>query len=313
MQLAQAVGIIAIVLLLILAIYLGVAIITGNIDLFAAFSGSSGTKPAALQSLTDLLWKVTITGLLLLIGLIIAAQLRETINRRLVEQEVAVNLRTLIGRACYFGVLLVAFFVVLSVWDVQIALPVAIVSGVLTFALRDLIKDLVSGVFILADRPFQIGDQITISSQTGTVTNISIRTSTMRLVTGEEMVVPNGRFIDQNVSNNTRYKSRRAAIDVVFAEEAYAGEETQQLMIETIKGTAIVSAEQEPTITLNSAIGRVKGYNEEGGGNKNNTIALSVRFWVESRNRHAVTEVMEALRAAFPHADFRVTEFAGNI
>jgi small-conductance mechanosensitive channel len=313
LQLAHAVGIIAIVLLLILAIYLGVAIVTGNIDLFAALSGSLGTKPTALQSLADLLWKVTITGLLLLIGLVIAAQLRETINRRLEEQEVAVNLRTLIGRACYVLVLLAALFVDLLIWDVQIALPVAIVSGVLTFALRDLIKDLVSGVFILADHPFQIGDQVTITSQTGTVTNISIRTSTMRLVTGEEMVVPNGRFIDQNVSNNTRYKSRRAAIDVVFAEEAYAGEETQKQMIETIKGTAIASAEQEPTITLNAAIGRVKGYNEERDGNENKTIELSVRFWVESRNRYAVTEVMEALCAAFPHADFRVTEFAGNI
>ena len=52
-------------------------------------------------------------------------------------------------------VLLVTFLVILTIWNVQIALPVAIVTGVLTFALRDLIKNLVASVFILANRPFQ--------------------------------------------------------------------------------------------------------------------------------------------------------------
>jgi hypothetical protein len=42
-------------------------------------------------------------------------------------------------------------------------------------------------------------------------------------------------------------------------------------------------------------------------------LALTIRFWVESSNRDAVTEVMEALRNTFPQTDFRVIEFAGNI
>jgi small conductance mechanosensitive channel len=226
---------------------------------------------------------------------------------------VTINLRTLIGRTCYVLVLVTTLFVILTIWNVQIALPVAIVTGMLTFVLCDLIKDLVAGVFILADRLFQIGDEITISSSTGDVTKVSIRTTTLHLVTGEEMIVPNGRFIDQNVSNNTRYQSRRAAITAVFAEEAYVEQETLRHLRQVVKGTEIVSDDRAPRITLDSTTGRVEASGAEKAGNSTGTITLTIRFWVEGSNRDAVTEVMEVLRKAFPHADFRVLEFAGNV
>ncbi len=313
--LANAVGISVIVLLLLLAVGIGVAIITGDVDLLTIMLGlgTPGNKPTPLESLVNVLWNVAVTGLLGVLGFLIAGQIKAALDRRLEQQDVTINLRTLIGRACYVLVLVVTFFVILTIWNVQIALPVAIITGVLTFALRDLIKDLVAGVFILADRPFQIGDEITISSSTGDVTNVSTRTTTLHLITGEEMIIPNGRFIDQNVSNNTRYQSRRAAIMAVFAEEAYIEEETQRQLIQVVKGTAIASADRVPRITLNAAMGRVEGFSAERGGYSTRTITLTIRFWVEGSNRDAVTEVMEVLRNAFPHADFRVLEFAGNI
>ena len=163
--LANAVGISVIVLLLLLAVGIGAAIITGDVDLLTIMLGlgTPGNKPTPLESLVNVLWNVAVTGLLGVLGFLIAGQIKATLDRRLEQQDVTINLRTLIGRACYVLVLVVTFFVILTIWNVQIALPVAIITGVLTFALRDLIKDLVAGVFILADRPFQIGDEITIT------------------------------------------------------------------------------------------------------------------------------------------------------
>ena len=313
--LANAAGVSVIAILLLLAVGMGAAIIKGDIDLLTNMLGlgTPGNNLTPLESLINVLWKVAITGVLGVLGLLIAGQIKAALERRLEQQDVTINLRTLIGRACYVLVLVATLFVVLMIWDVQIALPVAIISGVLTFALRDLIKDLVSGVFILADRPFQIGDEITISSSTGEVTNVSTRTTTLHLVTGEEMIIPNGRFIDQNVSNNTRYQSRRAAITAIFAEEAYVEHETQRQLIQVVKGTEIASDDRVPRITLNSAMGSLEGFSAEKGDYNTRTITLTIRFWVEGSNRDAITEVMEALRKAFPHADFRVLEFAGNI
>jgi hypothetical protein len=84
-------------------------------------------------------------------------------------------------------------------------------------------------------------------------------------------------------------------------------------LIQVVKGTVIASADRFPRITLNSALGRIEGLRAEKGGHSTRTITLTIRFWVEGSNRDAVTEVMEVLRKAFPHADFRVLEFAGNI
>src|SRR6266700_7512491 len=312
--LANSTGMSVIAILLLLAVGMGSAIITGDVDLLTSMLGlgMTGNKLTPLESLINVLWHVAITGVLGVLGFLMAGQIKAALERRLEQQNVTINLRTLIGRACYVLVLVATFFVILTIWNVQIALPVAMIC-VLTFALRDLIKDLVADVFMLADRPFQIGDEITISSSTGDVTNVSIRTTTLHLVTGEEMIIPNGCFIDQNVSNNTRYQSRRAAIIAVFKEEEYVEDETQHQLIQVVKGTAIASADRVPRITLNAATGRVDGFSAERGGYSTRTITLTIRFWVEGSNRDAVTEVMDVLRNAFPHADFRVLEFAGNI
>lgn len=266
--LANAAGLSVNAILLLLAVGMGAAIITGDIDLLTSMLGLGmpGNNLTPLESLVNVLWKVAITGVLAVLGLIIAGQIKAALDRKLEQQDVTINLRILIGRACYVLVLVATFFVVLLIWNVQIALPVAIVSGVLTFALRDLIKDLVAGV-----------------------------------------------FIDQNVSNNTRYQSRRAAVTAIFAEEAYVEQETLRQLIRAVQGAKIASDDRVPRITLNSATGRVEGFSAEKGGYSSGTITLTIRFWVDGSNRDAVTEVMEVLRKAFPHADFRVLEFAGNV
>ena len=73
----------------------------------------------------------------------------------------------------------------------------------------------------------------------------------------------------------------------------------------------LVRTAQHPQAAVFLA-GRVEGYSPADGGYSGKTVCLSVRFWVESRSRDAVTAVMEALKDAFPCADFLVQEFAAS-
>jgi small conductance mechanosensitive channel len=312
-QLARAAGVSIILLLLLLAAVLSLVIITEDATLFALLLGTLSTQPTLFQSAVSVIWYLALTGTICALGLLSAEYLKTTLSRRLQEQEVEANLRALAGRASYALVLVLVFLAVLMIWDVQIALPITIIVGVLTFALRDLIRDLIAGIYILLERQFQIGDQITISSFEGTVTHIDMRATSLRLVTGEAMVVPNGRFLDQSVRNNTRYKDRRATIMAIFAQEDYDEHTTPLQLVRAIKNTTIVSQEGEPTIIMNAVKGRVEGFHAEEGGYSNKTVTLAVSFWVESRNRVAVTSVMEALKYAFPHTDFVVQQFAASV
>ncbi len=63
---------------------------------------------------------------------------------------------------------------------------------------------------------------------------------------------------------------------------------------------------------MSAVTGRLEGYNPGDSGYSSQPVRLSVRFWVESRSRDAVTAVMEALKYAFPRADFLVQEFAAS-
>jgi potassium efflux system protein len=73
----------------------------------------------------------------------------------------------------------------------------------LGFGLQEIFANFVSGLILLFERPFRIGDQITIGEFTGTVTRIRTRATTLMDGDGREVVVPNKAFITGQLINWT--------------------------------------------------------------------------------------------------------------
>jgi small-conductance mechanosensitive channel len=69
------------------------------------------------------------------------------------------------------------------------------------FAMQDVIKNFVSGVFIFTDKPFKIGDWIEWDGQSGIVEDISFRVSRVRTFDNELLTVPNSQLTDGVVKN----------------------------------------------------------------------------------------------------------------
>ena len=69
------------------------------------------------------------------------------------------------------------------------------------FALQDVIKNFVAGVFIYTDRPFRIGDWIEWDDQSGIVEDISLRVSRVRTFNNELLTVPNSQLTDGVIKN----------------------------------------------------------------------------------------------------------------
>lgn len=63
---------------------------------------------------------------------------------------------------------------------------------VLGIGAQSLVKDVVSGVFMLFEDQYSVGDYITAAGVTGTVRSIALRTTTVESYTGEMTVIPNG-------------------------------------------------------------------------------------------------------------------------
>jgi small-conductance mechanosensitive channel len=73
----------------------------------------------------------------------------------------------------------------------------------LGFGLQEIVANFVSGIVILFERPFRVGDIVTIASHTGTVTRIHIRATTISDWDRKELLIPNKTFITQDCINWT--------------------------------------------------------------------------------------------------------------
>jgi small-conductance mechanosensitive channel len=69
------------------------------------------------------------------------------------------------------------------------------------FALQDVIKNFVAGIFIYTDKPFRIGDWIEWSDNSGVVEDISLRVTRVRTFDNELLTVPNGVLMSDVIKN----------------------------------------------------------------------------------------------------------------
>lgn len=91
-----------------------------------------------------------------------------------------------------------------------------ITSVVVALAAQDLAKSLLSGLCILLDKPFNIGDYITVNNYEGTVEDITFRTTRIRDIANDVIVIPNSQIAENNIVNYSRKASRFYSLLLTF-------------------------------------------------------------------------------------------------
>ena len=88
---------------------------------------------------------------------------------------------------------------------------------VVTFAAKSILDDIAMGFFIVFEDLFAVGDFVEIEGNSGTVTEIGLRSVKIRVLTGETVIIPNGniqKVINHSISNG------QALLDISVAYEA---------------------------------------------------------------------------------------------
>jgi small conductance mechanosensitive channel len=114
----------------------------------------------------------------------------------------------------------IAIFTALEVLGVNLAplLATAGVAGIaIAFGAQSLVKDFLTGMFMLVEDQFAVGDVIDVGVASGTVEGISLRTTRLRDADGVVWNVPNGTIL--RVGNKSQQWSR-AVVDIPVAYEA---------------------------------------------------------------------------------------------
>ena len=89
------------------------------------------------------------------------------------------------------------------------------VTGIaIAFALQSILGDAFSAFTIYFDRPFEIGDYVVIGNYEGTVTNISMKSTRLKLLQGEELIVSNKEITSGSLRNFKKMENRRVAFSL---------------------------------------------------------------------------------------------------
>ncbi|UCH38745.1 MAG: mechanosensitive ion channel family protein [Gammaproteobacteria bacterium] len=124
-------------------------------------------------------------------------------------------------------IIVLAVYVIFSAWNVDMTAWLAsagIVGIAVGFAAKDTLANLFSGVFIMADAPYKIGDYVVLDSgERGEITHIGIRSTRMKTRDDVEVTVPNsimGNSKIFNESGGVDEKSRiRIAVGVAYGSD----------------------------------------------------------------------------------------------
>ncbi len=118
-----------------------------------------------------------------------------------------------------YGIWFIAGCSILSNFGVNIASLIAVAgvgSVAIGFGAQSLVQDIITGMFILFEDQFGVGDIITVDNLTGTVESIGLRSTRIRSVDGDLYILPNGSI---KIITNMSKEYNRAVVDIGVAYE----------------------------------------------------------------------------------------------
>lgn len=126
----------------------------------------------------------------------------------------------LIGKVSYYSMLVIMVIIVFTEMGYQLG-PLLGAAGILGiaigFASQTSVSNIISGFFLIAEKPFQIGDVISINETTGVVLSIDTLSVKLRMFDNKFVRIPNELIIKSVVTNITRFPIRRIDMKVSFA------------------------------------------------------------------------------------------------
>ena len=272
--------------------------IAAALDIVATYAG----LPPRLGRLVDILFIIAaaLQGAVWGRELILAL-----ISRRVAEdngESTLANASAIIRVLVSVALFAVAIILILDNLGVNVT---ALVAGLgiggiaIGLAAQGIFSDLFAALAILFDKPFKRGDTIRYDQSTGTVERIGLKTTRLRSLTGEQLVMANTKLLEREIHNLAAAKARRMTIHFAVRSEAgLASLETIERVtseaVEAQKGCKLVRLAL--TGVASEAITYELVYDD--GARDNNRIALDRSAILRAMIQGFEADKLELVRAA---------------
>jgi len=229
---------------------------------------------------------ITLTTLIVAAGIIVLGWFANKISNKMVDKAIkerggdknaAISAKKVTAYAIYPVTIVIASGV-LGVPVGSFGTALGLIGLGLSFALKDVIANFITGILILIGQPFKVGDQIKAGGEEGTVKDIKVRATDIKTYDGRKVIIPNSQLYNGVVINNTAYDERRfeVIVGVGYDEDISTAVE---LARESLEESEMVETEPEPQVLVN----------ELGG----SSVNLKLRGWTKPSKANMVQAASE--------------------
>jgi small-conductance mechanosensitive channel len=238
--------------------------------------------------------------ILLLIGLYLSRRISRFFGKRMLPRLGMNNgVATAVQSISFYSLVTMFGFVSLELANVPITvfafLGGAVAIGV-GFGSQNVLNNFISGLILLAEQPIRVGDLVEVNGLYGTVEKIGARSTRVKTGNNLELIVPNSKFLEDNVTNWTLSDARMRTCVTVGVAYGSRTELVAELLRKVVLDSPHTLHEPEPIIL----------FKEFG----DNALNFEVHFWIQMRtimqSRRIESDLRFAIDRLFREADITI-------
>jgi small-conductance mechanosensitive channel len=231
------------------------------------------------------IFSLVTAAIVLVVGFFLARRARQAIGNM---RNLDIQKKMLFEKAAYFGLILLSIAAALDSlgFDLKVLLGAA---GILTvavgFAAQTSASNLISGLFLMFERPFVVGNSIVIGDLRGEVVAIDMLSTKIRTFTNLMVRIPNETLVKSNIVNLSYFPIRRVDLEVGVA---YSSDLAlvEAVVKDTLFGHPLVLRNPVPLFLM-------RGFGAS-------SVDFDIHVWTETENVITIkSELYRALNTAF--------------
>ncbi|KAA9398083.1 mechanosensitive ion channel family protein [Haloarcula sp. CBA1130] len=197
------------------------------------------------------------------------------VDRSLKSRDLDTHARRPLKKVVSIGIIFVAISVAFGMAEYgnflqSLATIAAAATLAIGFAMQDVIKNFVAGVFIYTDKPFRIGDWIEWDGNSGVVEDISLRVTRVRTFDNELLTVPNSNLTDGVIKNPVAKEQLRLKFMFGIGYDDDIDKATE-IILEEARDHPEILDDPEPSVRL-TELG-------------DSSVGLQSRIWIDDPSR----------------------------
>lgn len=247
------------------------------------------TDPTTLQAVLGefliFLPKILAALVIFVVTFYVANLVSRLVQRYMEKRHMDPGMTVLVFLVIRWGIILTGTVAALRRVDFELTgflAGLGIMGFTLGFALQDISRNIIAGMLLLVQKPFEIGDLVSIEDFTGRVQSVDMRSTELVTLDGNNVLIPNANVFTMPIVNYSRVSTRRIHLNIGVAYDSDL-EMVRHTTLEAIRSIPDVLNAPPPSLYFHT-------FNDS-------SIDFTVRYWIDTRVTDPVTAVDPAVVA----------------